>query len=264
MMQSYHLIQAEITKLIRIERSYWVSLLADQLFFVLGFLIVTGVFDLVTDGNFDRWARLSALIGYLTWRVAGGCMAETAVSVADDAQFGTLEQVWMSGESVSLILFARSCTFILYYTLRVILMALIIMPLLRIPVIIMPGSIVIYLLTVGSAFGLAFAITGLHLITKNVESITMPLATALLFFSGALSSLEGIPILYQASRFLPLSIGIDLLRKMLVEGADFWQIAVSSDFYSLVVNTAVYLIIGLFILKWAGNKARHAGTLGHY
>ena len=264
MMQCYYLIQAEVRKLIQIERSYWVSLLADQLFFILGFLIVTGVFDLVTDGNFDRWARLSTLIGYLTWRVAGGCMVETAVSVADDAQFGTLEQVWLSGESVSVILFARSCTFILYYTIRVILMALIIMPLLRIPVIIMPGSIVIYLLTIGSAFGLAFAITGLHLITKNVESITMPLATALLFFSGALSSLEGIPILYEVSRFLPLSIGIDLLRTMLVEGTPFWQIAAGSEFYSLVANTAVYLIIGLFALKWAGNRAREAGTLGHY
>ncbi|MCA9920675.1 MAG: hypothetical protein KC445_22135, partial [Anaerolineales bacterium] len=71
MSQFTHLIIAEWQKQWRIARSYWVTLLADQLFFILGFLIVAGLFDLISEGNFDGRARLSALIGYLTWRVAG-------------------------------------------------------------------------------------------------------------------------------------------------------------------------------------------------
>jgi hypothetical protein len=33
--------------------------------------------------------------GFLTWQVAGGCMIRTACSFSEDAQWGTLEQVWL-------------------------------------------------------------------------------------------------------------------------------------------------------------------------
>lgn len=255
---------AELMKKVRLERSYWVSLVADQLLFIFGFLIIAGLFDLVTGGHFDRWARLSSLVGYLTWRVAGGCMVETAVTVAADAEYGTLEQVWSSGAPPAAILLARSVIIVAYYTLRVLIMAAIIMPLLRIPVPFAPGALIVYLLTLVGAFGLAFAIAGLHLVLKNVEAIAMPLATALLFFTGALSSLEGVPGLYTVSRFLPLSTGIDLLRAMLVAGQPLGQVMAAPEFVWLLVNTAVYLTAGLAVFHRAQRHARVTGSLGHY
>ena len=264
MKQILLLIQAEWQKKWQIARSYWVSLLADQLFFILGFLIVAGLFDLVAEGNFDRWARLSALIGYLTWRVAGGCLVEIGASVAVDARYGVLEQVWLSHISPGRILFARSIALMLFYSLRVLLMAAVIMPLLKIPFPFQPDAILLYLLTMLGVIGLAFALAGLHLVYKNIDPIVMPLATILLFLTGALTSLEGIPVLYPLSRFLPLSIGLDLMRAMLVAGDPLSQLVTEPAFYGLLLNTAAYLFAGLTMLNWAHKKARAEGSLAHY
>jgi ABC-type multidrug transport system permease subunit len=264
MNQMLWILRAELIKKGQFYRSHKVSLISDQIFFILGFLLISGVFNQVTGGHYDGWARLSALIGYLTWRVAGGCMAETVLTLSDDAQYGVLEQVWLSTVHPALIVWARGLVLIVYYSLRVLLMAIILMPLLRIPLPWEPGAAVLYLITLIGAFGLAFAVSGLHLVYQNVSPIMMPLATILLFFSGAMVSLEGVPLFYGISRFLPLSAGIDLMRQMMVEGASLTDVVQSMEFVWLLLNTAVYLMAGLLILHWAQNRARANGSLAHY
>ena len=83
------------------------ELVADQVFFILGFLILMGLFEVATGGQYTAEAKMASLIGYLVWRVAGGLMAELSASVANDAQWGTLEQVWLSGLPVAAILYLR-------------------------------------------------------------------------------------------------------------------------------------------------------------
>jgi ABC-2 type transport system permease protein len=210
---------------------------------------------------------MASLIGYLVWRVAAGLMAELSDSVADDAQWGTLEQVWLSGLPAA-ILFARSGVLILYYTVRSLIMGAIILLVLRIPLTFtladMPGAVLIYLLTLVSPFGLALVLSGLHLAFKNVNAITQPLATVLLFLTGAVVPLTGLPVLYLVSRFLPLSIGVELLRDLLVENVAFTSILVSWSFVALLINSGLYLGAGLLTLHWARQKALDDGSLAHY
>ncbi|MFZ1397475.1 MAG: ABC transporter permease [Candidatus Promineifilaceae bacterium] len=264
MSQFTHLILAEWHKQWRIARSYWVTLLADQLFFILGFLIVAGLFDLISEGNFDGWARLSALIGYLTWRVAGGCMVEISGSVAVDARYGTLEQIWLSHYPAATILFARGIALIFFYTLRTLGMALIIMPLLQIPLPFVPAVLPIYLLTMLGVQGISFGLASLHLVYKNVSPIVMPLGTILLFLTGALVPLDGIPILYPLSQFLPLSGGIELMRAIAVDNATLAQIMSRPQFGWFLLNTVGYVIAGLLLLRWAHKRAVTEGALAHY
>ena len=264
MSQFIQLITAEWHKQWRIARSYWVTLLADQLFFILGFLIVAGLFDLISEGNFDGWARLSALIGYLTWRVAGGCMVEVSGSVAVDARYGTLEQIWLSHYPAATILFTRGVALILFYTLRTLGMALIIMPLLHIPLPFVPAVLPVYLLTMLGVQGVSFGLASLQLIFKNVSPIVMPLATTLLFLTGALVPLDGIPILYPLSQFLPLSGGIELMRALAVDNATLAQIVSRPQFGWFLLNTTGYVIAGLLLLRWAQKRAVTEGTLAHY
>ncbi len=264
MKQFLFLIQAEWQKKWLIARSYWVSLLADQIFFILGFLIVAGLFNLISEGNFDQWARLSALIGYLTWRVAGGCLVEVGVSIAVDAQYGTLEQVWLSSQPPHMILFARGIALVIFYSMRTLLMAVIIMPLLHIPLPFVPAILPIYALTMLGVLGLAFSLAALHLVYKNVAPIIMPLATALLFLTGALVSLDGISIFYLLSRFLPLSMGIELMRALAVEDTSLFHILTRPEFYWLLLNTAGYFAAGLAMLHWSHKRVTEVGSLAHY
>lgn len=266
MRQFFLLFQAEIRRTTFIARAYLPNLIGDQILFVLGFVFVTGLFEVTTDGRYTPAAILASMIGWLTWRVAAGCMADSANAMAQDAQTGILEHIWLSGNSPALILIARSLTLIGYYTLRVLIMAAIIVPVFSLPLSTNLDSwaraFLVFLLTLTGAFGLVFIITGLHLLYKNVSTITYALATSLLFLTGAIVSFEGIPILYIFSRFLPLSAGIDLLRNLLIAGE--LSPMLSQDFWVLLGNTAVYLILGWFILSWAQRRALLDGSLAHY
>ena len=254
----------ELRKLVKIAQSYVVEVVADQLFFITGFLILTGIFELATAGSYEKSAQLSSLIGYLTWRVAGGVMMEIVDSLAEDAQWGTLEQVWLSGRDYGLLLLTRGAVAILYYTVRVLVMAVVILLLLRIPVSFVWGAGIIYLLTLSSMLGLALIIASLHLVYKNVEAIAYPLATMLLFLTGALSSVEGIPLLFEVSRVLPLSLGIDLLREMVVGERPFVEVVGTAGFAGLLLNTAVYMGCGWLAFRWAKQRTLVDGSLAHY
>lgn len=264
MSQFTYLVKAEWHKLWLISRSYWVAVLADQLFFILGFLIVAGLFDLISGGNFDGSARLSALIGYLTWRVAGGCMVEISGTIAMDARYGTLEQIWLGKYSVAIILFARGFALILFYTLRTLGMALIIMPLLQIPLPFVPAVLPIYFLTMLGVQGFSFGLASLHLIYKNISTIVMPLATTLLFLTGALAPLNDIPVLYPLSQFLPLSGGVELMRALSVGNFSLAEILTFPQFGWFLLNTGGYMLAGLSLLRWAQKRAVLEGSLAHY
>lgn len=264
----FNVFRVELRREWLLSKSYRLELVADQVFFILGFLILMGLFEVATGGQYTTEAKMASLIGYLVWRVAAGLMAELSDSVADDAQWGTLEQVWLSGLPAAAILFARSGVLVLYYTVRSLIMGAIILLVLRIPLTFtwadIPGAVLLYVLTLVSPFGLALVLSGLHLAFKNVNAITQPLATVLLFLTGAVVPLTGLPVLYLVSRFLPLSIGVELLRDLLVENVAFTSILASWSFVALLINSGLYLGAGLLTLHWARQKALADGSLSHY
>ena len=258
----------ELRKLLLFGRTYLVQYIADLLFFVVGFLVMAGLFNLATQGAYDGVAQLSSLIGYLVWRVAAGIMRDVVDSVSYDAQWGVLEQIWLSGFHPLSLLLARTAALTLFLTVRAAVIAIFIVPILQIPLDVplqnLPGALLIYLLTLGGPFGVALILTGLQLVYKNIQALAFPLATVLLFLTGALSPLSGIPVLYEVSRFLPLAIGIDLLREGLVQGISFTSLLTQPSFLGLLLNTAVYLGIGCLVILWAKGKVLEQGSLAHY
>ena len=245
-------------------RTYWLEVVADQVLFTLGFLLLSGLFQLVAEGNYLAEAQLAALVGFFIWRVADGCILRTADSISDDAQSGTLEQVWLSGISPQLILLARSLAVLLYHTLRGLLLAAVLILILRLSPVLSPGVLLIFGLTQAGAFGVAFIISGLHLVYKNVSSLTVAISTALLFLTGALAPLENVSQLDIFSRVLPLTIGIKLSRQLVVEGtplATLWQ---QPDCYWLILNTVFYVLAGWLVMGWGQRLAQRNGSLAHY
>jgi len=259
-----NLVYIEFRKHLFMAKSYLMQLIVDQLFFVIGFLMLTGVFELATNQAYDTEAQLTSLLGFLTWRVAAGCMVDLSGSIVEEAEWGTLEQVWLSKTSPFFILLARSVILVFYYTLRILIMAAVILPILQIPLSWSSGAVFIYLGTLISPIGLALALAGLHLVYKNIESIIFPIATVFLFLTGALTPLQNTTTLYSISRFLPLSSGIDLLRIMIIENKTILSVVLMPDFLFFVVNTIFYLGLGTFVFYWAQKQALIDGSLSHY
>ena len=258
------LVQAEFRRIYFTLKSYFVQLIADQVLFILIFLFVTGAFTVVTDGNYGHSEQLASLAGFLIWRVGAGIAENSSRSIATDARWGTLEQVYLGRSSIGTILVARAIVYLVYYTIRVLIMAAIILFLLQIPIPFARGGLLVYLLTFVSMFGLTLILVGFQLVYKNIDAMAYTLSTIMLFLTGALSSMKGVPILFEVSRFLPLSIGIDLYRDMLVDGVGLTAVVNSPQFLWLLLNSAFYLAIGIIVLHWAHNRVLQDGSLAHY
>jgi ABC-2 type transport system permease protein len=266
------IVVAEMRRELLRARAYWLEVLADQVLFTLGFLLLSGLFYLVAEGEYGDPARLASLVGFVIWRVADGCILRTADSLSDDAQAGTLEQIWLSGVSPQLVLLARSVAILLYHGARGLLLAAVIMLLLQITPAFPSGAaagtiaagFLVFLLTQAGAFGAAFMIAGLHLAYKNVAALTLAVSTALLFLTGALAPLEGAPVLTAVSRALPLTLGIELSRQLAAGEATWTQLWRQPDFYWLLVNTAIYGLLGWLVMGWGQRQARRDGSLAHY
>jgi len=196
--------------------------------------------------------------------VADGCILRITGSITEDAKTGTLEQVYLSPFSPSLTVLARSLAVLLYHSLRGLLLAAILMLLLRIPPVYSPGLALVFAITQIGAIGVAYAIAGFHLVTKNVSAITLAVSSALLFLTGAVTPLHNAPWLYALSRALPLTIGIELLREMLAGNMSLLTLLGQANLYWLLLNSAFYGLVGWAVLGWGQRTARQRGSLAHY
>lgn len=255
---------AELRRELVLARTYFLDFLADQVLYTAGFFLLSGLFFLVASGEYDRPAQLGLLIGYLTWRVADGTILRLVRLTANDAQWGTLEQLVLGPLSLSQLLTGRVIALFLYHTGRALIIAVIAILLLQLRPTITFGAAILLLITQIGAWGVGYSLVGLHLVTKSVASVTIGVTTALLFLTGALAPLVvGTPIYYVA-QFLPLSAGIGLLRQAMVEGISFGALLVQPAFYSLLINSSAYLLVGVAVLRWGERTALRQGTLAHY
>ena len=260
----FTLLQAEIRREFKRAQAYWVDVVADQIFFTLVFLLLSGLIHLLTEGNYTADTLTAALIGFVTWRVADGSILRTVDSLAEDARIGTLEQVALSPHSLGALLLARSGAILLYHTLRGLLLLGLILLVLGLRPHLHLGLLPIFLVTQGAAFGLAYTIAGLHLVTKNVSALTLALSTLLLFLTGAVTPLDNAPQLYALTRLLPLTAGIGLLRQLATQDLPLVALLTNPRLVELLLNTLAYGLLGWLVLTWGERTARRRGNLAHY
>jgi ABC-2 type transport system permease protein len=66
------------------------------------------------------------------------------------------------------------------------------------------------------------------------------------------------------ARFLPLTPGIEALRKILLGGISLGTLAGDGTLLWLVGSAAAYLALGIAIFRWCERIAKRRGTLGQY
>lgn len=264
MIQALRLTLLELRKQLALLKSYYTNTLFTQLIYIASFVLLSGLSNIVTDNRFSDQDKLAFLIGFITWWVAGECMVAVSKTIAEDAKWGTLEQVRLSGISPTGLMFARSASFIIYFSLQAIIMASIIIIITGLSVSFSPEILLIYLITLTGALGLSFVFTGLHIVYKNVAVLSDAISFMFFFLSGVLSPLPAGTALYIVSRFLPLSAGIDLMRMMILENTPLAAALASGEFVLLIINTFVYLLAGIAVLNRGFRQAQIDGSLAHY
>jgi len=198
------------------------------------------------------------VVGFMVWTFALVAYANLSWGMIEEAQQGTLEQLYMSPLGFGWVNIFRVAASFIVNALMVIVVLLLMMATtgkwLNLDVL---SLIPLILLTVAGAYGIGFFMGGLALVFKRVQSALQVLQFVLVIFIAA--PFGWLPFM----KFLPLSLGTRLIGMVMIEERSLLQLP-PGDVLFLIGNSAFYFGLGFLIFKLFENVARDRGLLGHY
>ncbi len=198
------------------------------------------------------------IIGFFLWSMAWSAFADLTWNITREAQWGTLEQLYMSVHRFEYVMLVKSYTNVVLSFLTGALILLLMLLTTRETVHLDLITIVpIVLLGLSSILGIGFIFGGLAIIYKRIENVFQILSFGLVGLIAA--PVSSVPVL----RGLPLTQSSYLLRQAMQEGTRLWQFPVAE--LVILLGCAVgYLTIGVAFFGLAQRRARKLGVLGHY
>jgi ABC-2 type transport system permease protein len=198
------------------------------------------------------------VVGYLLWTLSITAYSGLSWNVTREAQWGTLEQLFMSPFGFGRVMLAKTVVNLLEsflwggITLGVMLLvtgrSLAIDPLTVLP---------LGVLAVAPAVGIGFVFGGLAIRFKRVENAFQLMQFV---FIGLIAAPVG---QYPLLQWLPLAQGSQLLQRAMRDGVALWEIA-PAELGVLVVTAVGYLALGYAAFAYCQRWARREGVMGHY
>lgn len=198
------------------------------------------------------------VVGWFLWTMSIAAYFSLSMSVTHEAQWGTLEQLYMSPYGFGTVMAAN----VVALLLESLLWGAIILPSMLLTV---RRDLVVDFATVGplsvlallSVVGLGFVFAGAALLYKRIENVSQIIQFVLIGLIAAPVA-EFAPL-----RFLPLVQGSAMLQAAMQDGTRLWQFPVI-DLAILVATAVGYCLAGYYVFTLAARRARRQGVLGHY
>ncbi len=198
------------------------------------------------------------IVGFFLFTAAIVAYSGLSWNITREAQWGTLEQLFMSPLGFGTVMGLQVVVNVLFSLLwGIVVLALMLFT--------TQAELTIDLLTVGpllvlaiaSAVGVGFVFAGLAMLYKRIENAFQLVQFV---FIGLISApVEAYPVL----RWLPLSEGSFLLQRAMSDGVRLWEFPAES--LAVLLLTAVgYVALGYLFFHRAQRRARRKGVLGHY
>ncbi|PYZ95023.1 ABC transporter [Salipaludibacillus keqinensis] len=226
-------------------------------FYIIFLAAFFGIMFVGDPASFDANVQYS-IVSVVFWSLTMMTMNFIGFSVVTEAMRGTLEQLYMSPMGVWKIMLTRM---IGQFVLQSVLMTLLLFaamgtsgqwlnlnPMTTIPII---------LVTMVSMIGVSYMIAGLAIIVKQIQAF-------LQIFQFILMGLVFIPLSVAPMLvFAPFVKGVNMVREVMINNLTLTQMP-WSDFGVLILNSSVYLVIGLFVFHLCEKIAMKKGLLGQY
>jgi len=240
--------------------NYFSSIVATFIFF-FGLVLVVG-----GDGD----PLLTMVMGFLFWYYGAGIIDEMVIYTVEEAQLGTLEQIFVTRTPVWAMLISKLIAMVTLSTARVILFLLLIV-LVQQDLLHYIGRanwgaiVVVGFFILISLSGVGAILFGLTLIFKRIGAFSDIIQYALLFFSGILVPIEQLPGPLRVISYLsPLTYGVRILESIVIDHRPLRAVIGSGDWWLLVATSCVFVAIGVATSKWCLRKAKIKGIIGHY
>jgi len=213
----------------------------------------------IGGGAFNLGDTLEGLFtGYVVWMLVTIGYQDLAYGVTNEAQTGTLEQLYLSPLGYKWLAFFNM-TFNCVFNLALVFAMVLVMTLTTGQkvyldlVSIVPLFLFVYL----QANGLGYALAGLALLFKRIQA----------FFQVVTFGVIGVFFVpwdkFPWARYLPFTMGRHLLEKVMMGGQRLWHLD-PSKLWILLVTTGLYLGLGLAAFSLAERQAKSKGLLGQY
>jgi ABC-2 type transport system permease protein len=198
------------------------------------------------------------IVGFFLLLMATVAYSDLSWELIREAQWGTLEQLYMSPLGFRRVVFLKTAVNILVaFAFGAILLALMLATtgttLALDPLTVVPLG----LLSLGPAVGVGYVLGGLALLFKRVENVFQIVQFS--FVGLVAAPVDAYPLL----KLLPLSLGAELLRNAMGGGLRLWELP-TADLALLVVKAVVYVAVGHVVFGWFARRARDGGKLGKY
>lgn len=198
------------------------------------------------------------IVGFFLFTLAIIAYSGLAWNVTREAQWGTLERLFMSPHGFGQVMGVKAIVNIALSlvwgsALLLLMMALTGRWLTVDPLTVLPLAV----LTLLSVLGIGFVFAGLALVYKRIENVFQLVQFA---FIGLIAAPVGT---FGWLRLLPVSHGSYLTRQAMEEGIRLWEFPVA-ELALLVVTALVYLSAGYYLFHRSQRRARNEGLMGKY
>lgn len=226
-------------------------------FYIIFLAAFFGIMFIGDPASFDTNVQYS-IVSVVFWSLTMMTMNFIGYSVITEATRGTLEQLYMSPMGVWKIMLTRIVSQLGLQSVIMILLLfgamltsgqwLSLNPMTTIPIIIV---------TMISMVGVSFMIAGLAIIVKQIQAF-------LQIFQFVLMGLVFVPITVAPFlAFAPFVKGVNMVRTVMLENLTLTDLPLS-DYGVLILNSLVYLILGLVVFDRCEKIAMKKGLLGQY
>lgn len=198
------------------------------------------------------------IVGWFLWTMSLTAYFSLAQSITREAQWGTLEQLYMSAYGFGAVMASKVVALLLVSALwGAIILPLMLVTTGRTLAIDLLTVIPVVFFTLLSVVGIGFVFGGLALVYKRIENVSQLMQFA---FLGLIAA----PVADSALlRYLPLVQGSAMLQQAMRDGVRLWQFT-AADLAILIGTGVVYCLAGYYVFTRASDYARRKGVMGHY
>jgi len=214
----------------------------------------------IAGSSFKSGDRLdSIVIGYMLWILVNFVIANIAGGLQNEAQTGTLEQLFLSRYGAVKVFLMRGLAYLTLEVLKIVVILFIIILITGSSLYFPPLLILPFISVLLGAYGFAFIIGSISLLLKRVQQLLPLLLFPLLFLlTIPTETWTGTPKLL--AFLIPMTPGAGLLRSLMARGDSLNLMTLAIAF----ANGIIYFAIGLFLFRVAEKEAKRKGILSGY
>ncbi len=243
----------EIILMIRYPVNTFSNLLLTYLFFLLIFFGGQAIAGPALTESLD-----GIIVGFFLWTMSSLSFGYLAYSVSAEAQWGTLEQLYMTPFGIRTIMVVKAVVgTTINFGWGVVMLLLMLVTSDQTLQIDIVTVLSLGVLTLASALGIGFLFAGLALLYKRIEDLLSLVNFLIVGFIA-------VPVgSYSLLKALPLAQGSYLLRQTMEDGILVWELP-AVELLILVATAVAYVGVGYYVFWWSQRRARRKGILGHY